>query len=227
MSQFYRPTQYIYNSNNAQKNEEYNTVYRQKYLSRASNRVLEAIGENVVVNGVELISATAVGFDITLVFSSGIIITDSTLIELTDSTTITANVSAVRDTTDGCYLGVFTDFEYIETPDADSQTELALSLYHVDSGTPTAFSGSPAFDSDSNKLLLSKIEFVKSGAGVDSISEVSHVLTAGNSPSLLVSGTTFYMRGFADTSICMSNLEFFKKFYAISNLLQFIFHDMT
>ncbi len=217
------PTQNTYNDIYQQRITDYGTVYREKYLSRASNLILKAIGDNVVVSGL-LLSASYVGTNVTLAFSPGSVVHDSTLISIDTTTTLTADVAAVSDTLAGSYLAVFTDFQYIEAPDSNSQTALRLSVYHVNaSGVPTAFSGSPSFTATRNQLLVSKIRFVKAGGVVTELSEVPWTLTNESAPSLVVSGTTYYMRGYSPA--VMNSYDYLKKLYD-QFLDEFHFHDM-
>jgi len=168
--QFAYPTQNRYNDVYQQRLTNYGTAYRQKYLSRASNDILKMFGDNMVVSGL-LVTPTWLGSIITLTLTSGVLIHDSTAVEIT-APTLTCDVVGKADTTSGgAYLGIFSGFQYIESPDVDSQTSMSLSVYHISAaGVPTAFSGSPAFSATKNKVLISKIKFTLSGAAVIALS---------------------------------------------------------
>lgn len=222
--QFAYPTQNRYNDVYQQRLTNYGTAYRQKYLSRASNDILKMFGDNVVINGL-VVTPTWLGSVITLTLTSGVLIHDSTAVEIT-APTLTCDVVGKADTTSGgAYLGIFSGFQYIESPDVDSQTSMSLSVYHVSAaGVPTAFSGSPAFSTTKNKVLISKLKFTLSGAAVTACSEVPSVLAAEQPPSLLVSGVTYYMRGQNTTNI--NSYTYLRTLYHMF-LNEFTFHDMN
>jgi len=219
------PTQNKYNDPYQQKNTDYGSIYRQKSLSRAANDILKMFGDNIVLNGLD-VTPSFIGPTAVLDLTSGILIHDSTLVEL-NSSSLTCDVTAVGDTTThNCYLAIFTDFQYVETPDADSQTELKLSVYHISpGGTATAFSGSPAFSTTRNKVLITILQFTKVGSNITAISEVPLALAGGSSPSILVSGETYYIKGITE-----DNINFWGVYenYSMGEFLsEFLFHDYT
>ncbi|MFA7202979.1 MAG: hypothetical protein WC188_04650 [Candidatus Caldatribacteriota bacterium] len=223
MTQFYYPTQYHYNDPLYQKRTEYNTIYREKYLSKAFNDILKMFGDNIIMKGLEVTPSYG-GSIINLVISSGYVIHDSTFIQLINSSTLSCDVLAVDDTpTTNAHLAIFTDFQYVESPDVDTQTELKLSVYHVSSlGVVTAFSGSPAFSTLRNKILVSILEFTKVGAFVTACNETLTDLAGGDAQTLLVNGTNYYLRGFSKSNINCYNIvdTQFNIF-----LSEFLFHD--
>lgn len=224
--QFAYPTQNRFNDAYQQRGTNYGSIYNSKYLSRASNDILKMFGDNVAVNGL-LVTPTFLGSVITLTFTAGIVIHDSTVINLSAANTLTCDVAALGDTpVAGCHLAVFTSFQYIETPDLDAQTQLSLTVYHVNSGgtVVTAFSGSPAFDATKNKIMVSALTFTKSGANVVACAELPSVLTADQPPYLVLSGTNYYMRGF-----CISNIYSWTLLKSLYDrfLGEFAFHDTT
>lgn len=225
MTQFAYPTQNRYNDVFQQRGTNYGSIYNKKYLARASNDILKMFGDNMVIRGL-LVTPTFVGSTINLAFTAGILIHDSTVIELTTTNALTCDVSALGDTpgTDS-HIVVFSDFQSIETPDLDSQTSLRLSVYHINTGggTVTAFSGSPAFSATRNKVMVTALNFTKSGANVVACSEVPWVLTADKPPYFAVSGTNYYLRGTVDSNIYSYDLlnSLYDRF-----LSEFTFHDM-
>ncbi len=223
--QFAYPTQNRYNDPYHQRGTNYGSIYNSKYLSRASNNILKMFGDNVAVNGL-LVTPTFLGSVITLTFTAGIVIHDSTVINLTTTNILTCDVAALGDTPGAdCHLAVFTDFQYVETPDIDAQTALAMTVYHVNSGggTVTAFPGSGAFNATRNKIMVTALNFTKSGANVVACEEVPSVLAADQPPYLTVLGTNYYMRGF-----CISNIYSWNLLKALYDrfLSEFSFHDM-
>jgi hypothetical protein len=223
MAQFYYPSQNRYNDPYQQRVTTLGSLFRDKYLSRASNGLTKMFGDNILISGLD-VTPSFLGSVITLQFTPGILIHDSTAIAITTTSTLDCNVSALADTTIGnAHLGVFTDFQYFEAGDPITQTPLKMSVYHVSSaGVPTAFSGSPAFSATRNKLLVAIIDFTKSGVNVTACSEHPTVLVADQVPYLLVSGVNYYLRGAINSNI---------NFYEIYNdligafLAEFLFQD--
>jgi len=169
-----------------------NTAYPQKYLSRVSNQqLLKAIGDNMVLNGLDL-STSYIGPTAYIVLSAGLLIHDYTVIELPSPSNLDFNVTAYGDTpTTGSHLCVFSNFQYVESPDIDAQTSLVLTAYHVNS-TGLIISGNPAFNATRNKILLAIINFTKVGSNITSISN-----SANTSVSIL--GTTYRLKGLNNT----------------------------
>jgi len=98
-----------------------------------------------------------------------------------------------------------------------------LTVYHVNSsGTPTAFSGSPAFSATKNKLLIAIINFTKSGSNVIACSERPTILLADQAPYLTVSGVHYYVRGMTS-----SNLNFYTIYTNLVGAFfaEFLFQD--
>jgi hypothetical protein len=223
MAQFYYPSQNRYNDPYQQRVATLGSAFREKYLSRASNDITKMFGDNILISGLD-VTPSFLGSVITLQFTPGILIHDSTAIAITATSTLDCNVSALADTPVGnAHLGVFTDFQYFESGDPVTQTPLKLTVYHVNStGTPTAFAGSPAFSANRNKLLIAIINFTKSGANVAACSEAPVVLVADQAPYLTVSGVNYYLRGMTSSNI---------NFYEIYNdlvgafLAEFLFQD--
>lgn len=222
MTQYAYPTQNRYSDPYQQRVTTPGSVYKQKYISRAYNNILKTIADNVVVCGLQ-VTPSYLGAVITIALTSGIVIHDSTLINLSTTNTITADVTLVSDSTAGSHLALFTDFLYEETPDLDAQTTLKLSMYHVDSvGVATPFYGAPTFSATRNKILVSAFDFTKSGANVVSCSEIPSALAGVEPPYLTISGTNYYLRGLTSSNI--NFLGIYNTYYS-SFLAEFLFHD--
>jgi len=223
MAQFYYPSQNRYNDPYQQRVTTLESLFREKYLSRVSNNITKMFGDNILVSGLD-VTPSFLGSVITLNFTPGILIHDSTAIAITDTSTLDCNVSALADTPVGnAHLGVFTDFQYCEPADPITQTPLKLTVYHIDSsGTPTAFAGSPVFSATRNKLLVEIIDFTKSGVNVIACSKHPAVLVLGQVPYLTVSGVNYYLRG-----ITSSNINFYEIYNDLIGefLAEFLFHD--
>lgn len=225
MGQFAYPSQTRYNDLYQARVFSLETEYKHKYLSRVANNVTKVIGDNILLKGLN-VTPTFNNSIINLSFSPGILVHDSTLIKITAPFTLTCDVAVLGDTpTTNSHLGVFTNFQYIESPDVDSQTKLSCSVYHIDSvGTPTAFSGSPEFSVTRNKLLITGIDFTKSGSNVIECSEMASPLTADESKYLTVLGVNYHIRGIVNTNI---NFWDIYNTWIHSFLLEFLFQDNT
>lgn len=160
------PLQKRYNDPTQQLRDDPGTIYKRKYLSRVSNQRLQAIGNNIVLIGLKAINVEFLGSIITVNLSPGKIIHDSTLIAVTSATTLTLDVSAYSDTpSSGSHLGVFTDFLFTETPDADAQTPLTIHMFHVNVDG-TVIEPAVSWDVDRCKILLAAVNFTKSSGDV-------------------------------------------------------------
>jgi len=223
MAQFYYPIQNRYNDPYQQRITAAASSYKEKYLSKVSNDITKMIGDNILISGLN-VTPSYLGSTITLQFTPGILIHDSTVIAITGTSTLDCDVSALPDTpTGGACLAVFTNFQYIESGDPEVQTPLKLTVYHVNSsGTPTAFSGSPAFSATKNKLLIAIINFTKSGSNVIACSERPTILLADQAPYLTVSGVHYYVRGMTS-----SNLNFYTIYTNLVGAFfaEFLFQD--
>lgn len=225
MSQFYYPSQNRYTDPHQQYVTPSGSIYQEKNLSRTSNDIIKMIGDNIVVYGLNCTPAF-VGSTISISISPGLVIHDSTAIALTTSNTLTCTVtSGLADTNSGAHLAIFTDFKYFETADPEIQTPLKLSLYHVNAaGVVTPFSGSPAFSTTNNKILVSSFDFTLSGATVLTCEETKTVMTNQEANYLLVAGVNYHVRGVSKANI--NSFDFLNS--QISDFFaRFIFHDSS
>lgn len=225
MSNYEYPTQNRYNDPFFQRNITHNTVYKQKYLSNVSNYMTKMIGDNLVLSGLIATPTFVPGTGIVnLAFTSGNVIHDGTLIQLTASINLDCNVAGIGDTpTAGNRLAVFTSFQYVETPDADTQTALVLSLYYIDAlGNPIIFAGVPAFDATKNKIMVAAFNFIKLGALVVSVSEIPPNMSGEEPAYITVSGVNYYIRGTNTANINIYDL--YKAAYD-NFLAEFLFQD--
>lgn len=176
----------------------FNTVDSKVYLSRESNQVLNAIGNDIVLKGLTVASPTInlAQTTISTVVATGMAIQDSTILEYTASATVDINVSALDDTThNGAKLAVFSNYEYLITGD---QNLASIEIYHVNSaGVPT----SASFDIDRCSILLGIIEFTKdAGTGLITAATLSSATT------LVILGNTLYVHGLDPANIILPNM---------------------
>ena len=221
MASRFIPTQCRFNDPYHQRITNYGTIYNKKYLSRASNKILKAFGSDMIMKGLQ-VTPSFLGHVITLDYTPGLVIHDSTLIEVTTANTLTCDVATVGDTLNtGSHLVVFSDFQYIETPDVDLQTALRLSVYHIniDGTIVTAFPGSPAFSVTRNKIMLSVLNFNKDMS--NNVIFCSEVTGFG---IFNILGVDYYIKGMNRSNIpSWDTIES----YLDSVLGEFSFHDFT
>lgn len=195
MAEYFEPTQSRYNDPYQQLIFDYGTVDSRVYLSRATNMILKAMGNNVICNGFNL-AVSGVGTSIaTVTVGTGYAIQDSTLIQSTQVATLTINVSTLSDTTTGgAHLGIFIDYEYLESVVSNPMN---IRLYHISSDGMTI---TPAgFDTARCLTLVGVVDFTKPVATITAIS-----VNVGE--TLSVYGSTKYIGGFDITN----NINFAK-----------------
>lgn len=189
------PTQLRYNDPYDQTIFEFNDA--KMYLSKTSNRLLNVIGSDIVIKGMEMSAPTIIGTDtVRTTIDSGWAIADETLIQLSATSTVDIDCSGLIDTTSGsAHLAVFLNYEHIHTAEANLA---AVDLFHVEaSGTVNDPFG--RFKTRSCRILLGIIDFTKSGVTITACS-------TNSSPTLLVSGATYYVRGLNPANINIPNL---------------------
>ncbi len=180
------PTQTRINDPYDQSIFEFNTVDSKVYLSRESNKLLNIVGNEIVIKGMNMSDPTIVSSStVRTTISSGWAIQDETLLNFTNTVTVDLDCAALVDTTtDGAHLGVFVNFEYLHTIEANLAS---VDMFHIlSSGVVTDPDG--RFSSNSHRILLGAINFTKSGSNVIAVSRYEP-------PTLLVSGVTKYVRG--------------------------------
>jgi hypothetical protein len=147
--------------------------------------LLKSLGNNVVLNGLDL-TLSGVGTSIvTCSVGRGYAIQGSTLLQIDDSSTLTINVASLADTTTGgARLGVFIDYEYLETVESNPAI---LRIYHISSDgmtiTPSGFNPAKCL------TLIGAINFTKSGSTITALSEYT-------GETLSVFGSTMYRKGY-------------------------------
>ncbi len=192
------PTQTRVNDPYQQTIFQYNTVDSKVYLSRESNKLLNVIGNDVVLSGMGLSALTIVGSStIRTMVGVGWAIQDTTLLQFTNSNNVDIDVAALDDTpVGGCHLGVFLRYEYLQTIEASIAS---IDIFHIQAdGTVT--NPLARFNTNTCRILLGIIDFTKSGATVIS----TYINT--NLPTLNVSGVVMYQRGVNIDNINLANI---------------------
>jgi hypothetical protein len=88
MSTTYTPTQYRSNDPYQQRVLQFSAQDSRVYLSRVSNQLLKGFGNDAVVSGFDLISSTFTGDIFEVVIDEGVLIQDTTLVEVTEQSTL-------------------------------------------------------------------------------------------------------------------------------------------
>jgi len=148
------PNQVRYNDPYQQRLLQFNTQDSKVYLSRSTNYLLKAIGDDVVLNGLSLTVNPTIDLEtISLTISPGLLIQDTTLISILDSTTLTFNVRPY-DQNNG-YIIVYTEYQYLNII---SENPLSLKIAYI-SADGTSISTS--WDPNKNRILLYRFSFTK------------------------------------------------------------------
>lgn len=192
------PTQTRYNDPYQQTLFDFNTVDSKIYLSRESNKLLNVVGNDIVIKDMIMSDPVVVpNSTVQTTISSGWAIQDNTLLQITDATTtVNIDCAALSDTpVGGSHLAAFLNYEYLHTIEANL---LSIDMFHIQSdGTVT----DPLyrFDPTRIRILLGIIDFTKSGSNV--VSAIKNESTL-----LLVSGTYMTIRGNKPENIVLPNL---------------------
>jgi len=180
----YTPTQYRSNDPYQQRVLQFSTQDSRVYLSRVSNQILKGFGNDAVISGFDLISSTFIGDIFEVVINSGVLVQDTTLIEVTEQSTLSIDVSGLDDCNG--YLLVYTDYKYIESIGLNKFT---LKLAHVSNNGLTLMTDlSPvSWIPDRNRIYLNAFTFTKASTNTS--------LEKTFPTSLYLGGTNYNRRG--------------------------------
>jgi hypothetical protein len=161
MSNSYTPNQNRYDDPYQQRIYDYNTTDSRLYLSRAANFLLKSIGNNIVLDKLNILAVTQVEDEgvitVSANISAGYVIQDSTLLELGEGT-LDLDVTSLGDTVhNSAHLVVLVDYKFIETIEPNVARVKLLWV----SSTGSVL---PAIDYDPTRclVLLGVISFDKS-----------------------------------------------------------------
>ena len=158
MSTTYTPTQYRSNDPYQQRVLQFSAQDSRVYLSRVSNQLLKGFGNDAVVSGFDLISSTFTGDIFEVVIDEGVLIQDTTLVEVTEQSTLSIDVSGLDDC--NSYLLVYTDYKYIESIGLN---KFSLKIAHVSNNGLTLITDSSpvSWIEDRNRIYLNVFQFTK------------------------------------------------------------------
>jgi len=163
MSTTYTPIQYRANDPYQQRILQFSAQDSRVYLSRISNQILKSLGNDAVVTGFETISSSFTGDIFEVIIAPGVLIQDTTLIEVTENSTLTIDISGLDDCSG--YLLVYTDYQYIESI---ALNKFSLKLAHVTNNglTFTTDTSSVSWNSSRNRLYLTFFQFTKGSPNI-------------------------------------------------------------
>lgn len=200
MAEYYTPTQEHFNDACQERVYDYGTADSRKYLSRASNLILNAIGNDCVLKGFDISDLSGVGTEvINLTVGTGVAIQDVTLMSVSSTSSLSIDVTSLDDTgNNGCHLAVFADYVYL---DSTEPNPLVIRLYHV---TADGMTVTPTFNTIRDRILLGIINFTKDvGSGL--ITSLS-LETGIEVPTLSILGTEYYVKGWKDANLKLTDL---------------------
>jgi len=197
MASTIQPTQTRYNTPYDQTLFDFDTIDSKVYLSRETNKILNIVGNDIVIKEMNMTDPVIIGAS-TVRTSIGIgsAIQDETLLKFSSVSIVDIDCASLDDTTvSGCHLGVFLNYQYLQTMETNTAK---VEIYHIAAdGTVTNPLGT--YNIYNCRILLGVINFTKSGANVTAVERYL-------SPTLLVSGSTMYIRGEDPSHINLPNL---------------------
>jgi hypothetical protein len=182
MSRYYTPQQLQFNTAYSQRLLHQNNIDSKIYLSRISNYILKAIGDDVVLSGLSIEAFEVIDLDIlSFTLSPGYLIQDTTLIELKESTNLQINIRPY-DNNNG-YIIIYTDYQYLETT---LENNLQLKISYITSDGDHIEPSEDIWDPNKNRILLYRYRFSKlPSASVMVVEE----------PSFNIFNRTYYLQG--------------------------------
>jgi hypothetical protein len=153
--QYYTPLQKQFNSPNSQNILHQNSQDSKVYLSRSSNYILNAIGNDLVLKGLSVKQVLIDQNIVTIIINPGLLIQDTTLIRLEEESELSLNINPYSDTNG--YLIVYTDYVYLES---SQQNNLTLKLSYITTDGENIYPTS-IFDPNRNRILLHRFTFTK------------------------------------------------------------------
>lgn len=153
--QYYIPLQKQFNSPQTQNILHQNSQDSKVYLSRSSNYILNAIGNDLVLKDISVKQILIDQNIVTIIINPGLLIQDTTLIRLEEESELSLNLNPYSDV-DG-YLIIYTDYVYLESL---SENNLTLKLSYITTDGENIYPQS-IFDPNRNRILLHRFTFTK------------------------------------------------------------------
>mgnify|MGYP000861589302 FL=1 len=151
------PQQIQYNTPYQQLILHQNTQDSKVYLSRTSNYILNAIGNDLILNGFNIISITTESLStVKIRLSPGLLIQDTTLISIEEETELSIDVLPY-DNNNG-YLIIYTDYQYLNLV---QENNLKLKLSYISADGDSIEPSTDIWDPNKNRILLYRFSFIK------------------------------------------------------------------
>lgn len=154
--QYYTPLQKQFNSPQSQNILHQNTQDSKVYLSRSSNYILNAIGNDLVLKGLSVKEIIIQDLNLVkIILNPGLLIQDTTLIRIEEESELSLNLNPYSDING--YLILYTDYVYLESLQINN---LSLKLSYITTDGENIYPQS-IFDPNRNRILLHRFTFTK------------------------------------------------------------------
>ena len=166
----------------------FDTQDSQIYLSRPTNELIRSIGDDLIIDGIHPTCIEYDGTYLTVSLCGGILIQDSTLIEIWEDIVLSLNVSEYD--LDDSYFLIYTDFQYLKTP---VENDISFILNKLDEHIPWVF--------EKNRIYCLLLKY-NSETNNFSIVYANYVL---------VHNKMYYFRGFTNFNLAKITYEYLKR----------------
>jgi hypothetical protein len=191
MSRIVSPSQTRYNDPYQQRIFQFSSQDSRVYLSRISNYILKSVGNNTIIKDITILDKNLIDNVVTVQVSSGLLIQDSTLIELLDTSTLTLDVSGY-DHCEGKLI-LYTNYQYLESIESNN-FRLKLSFITND-GLIISPIDDP-WDENKNNLYIEIFNFNRNLNTIEEILHPDHTY---------INGKRYYRRGLDGINFLTSN----------------------
>lgn len=158
MTYYNQPLQKQYNTPIQQKILHQNIVDSKVYLSRTSNYILNAIGNDLILKGLDINIINIIdNSTVQVVLNPGLLIQDSTLISIEETVTVDINVRPY-DHNNG-YLILYTEYQYLNTV---QENNLEFKIAYITTDGEHISSDTQSWNPNTNRILLHRFSFRKS-----------------------------------------------------------------
>jgi hypothetical protein len=152
------------------------------YISRHVNRLLKAIGNDLVLEGLELVQdPTFEGTFINFSLTPGLLIQDYTLIEINEQVDLSIDISPFDQ--DNGYIIIYTDFHHL---DSSGENYLTFKIAYVLADGTELVAVNP-WNSSRNRIILNRFSFMAT-------EELAYSVTEETSDFTLI-GSIYNLKG--------------------------------
>ena len=162
---------------------QYDTEKSDVFLSRVANSVYRIFGDDIIMSGLELTSASYSSDSVTLAVEAGYALQDNTLI--TTNEVVSLQLDGVSGLDPSGKIAIFCNYGYLQTFE---QNKHSFNINYVDvTGNPLY-----GFIEARDRLLLGIYDFTKDGS--DNVIS----FTPSNDEYMTVNGNVYWVRGYSD-----------------------------